>query len=239
MNERTDELKREWEARSDQLGSTERAVLSKRFPGWLNHSIHRRHISFILDNCPGKLQSVLDVGCGYGRISSELAVRFPDARFRGVDLCTRFSAEYERTVGPCFNGPIQEFTTDERFDLILVVTTLMYLTSEERTEVLEQLWSLLAPGGRLICIEPASEMFQLWRRLTGKESASPTAGTVQHFLLHQLEGELAHLERSVVREKRSVTILPYVVSTAVHHGICLEKKELDPVSSAKDMKEAR
>lgn len=230
MSTRTEELKREWDARSEQMGSTKRAVLPKRFPGWLNQSIHRRHVSFILDNCPADTRSILDVGCGYGRISGELAVQLPNARFQGVDLCTRFAEEYERTIGPCFNGPIQEFRTNERFDLILIVTTLMYLTAEEHTEVLDRLWSVLAPGGRLVCIEPASEMFILWRRLTGKESASPTGGTVGHFLQHQLNAKFAHLDCGIIGENRSVTLLPYVCSTAVHHCVSVERPPERPLS---------
>lgn len=44
MTERTDQLKKEWGERSERLGFTQRAVLFKRFPGWLNDSIHRRHV---------------------------------------------------------------------------------------------------------------------------------------------------------------------------------------------------
>jgi len=223
MTERTEQLKREWDQRSARLGSTQRAVLFKRFPGWLNQSIHRRHIRFIVDNCPSRLLRVLDVGCGYGRISVELAKRFPEASFLGVDLSTEFARHYEHHVGPCFNGPIQEFHSDDTYDLILIVTTLMYLSAEEQVEVLERLWSSLSPGGRILCIEPASELFIMWRRLTGKASASPTGGTVEHFLRHQLVDRFAGLAGSRVVEAGSVNLLPYVGATAVHHCVAIEK----------------
>lgn len=144
MTERTEQLKKEWDQRSARLGSTMRAVLFKRFPGWLNQSIHRRHIRFIADNCPSRLSQVLDVGCGYGRISIELAERFPKASFRGVDLSKEFAKHFEQNVGSCFKCPIQQFHTEETYDLILIVTTLMYLSAEEHKEVLERLWSSLA-----------------------------------------------------------------------------------------------
>jgi SAM-dependent methyltransferase len=223
MTQRTDQLKEEWEQRSNQLGSTQRAVLFKRFPGWLNQSIHRRHIRFVDNNCPAGAHNVLDVGCGYGRISLELADRRPNLSFQGVDLCTEFADNYEQHVGPCFNGPIQEFRTDDHFDVILIITTLMYLTDEERQEVLHRLWSALNPGGRILCIEPASELFLLWRRLTGKESASPTGGTVQHFLRNQLVDSLVALEGARITDTRSITLLPFVSSTAVHHCVAVEK----------------
>ena len=223
MTMRTDQLKNEWDQRSARLGSTQRAVLFKRFPGWLNQSIHRRHIRFTVDNCPARLSRVLDVGCGYGRISLELAESFPETLFYGVDLSTEFARHYEQHVGPCFNGPIQHFHPEETYDLILIITTLMYLGAEEHIEVLERLWSSLNPGGRIVCIEPASELFILWRRLTGKVSASPTGGTVEHFTWQQLADKFAHLEGSRVVGARSVHLLPSISATAVHHCVAVEK----------------
>ncbi|HSG97869.1 MAG TPA: class I SAM-dependent methyltransferase [Woeseiaceae bacterium] len=225
MTERTDQLKKEWDQRSARLGSTQRAVLFKRFPGWLNQSIHRRHVRFIADNCPSGVSRVLDVGCGYGRISIELAERFPEASFLGVDLSTEFARHYEQNVGPCFNGPIQEFHSDDTYDLILIVTTLMYLSAEEHVEVLKRLWSSLAPGGRILCVEPASELFIMWRRLTGKASASPTGGTVEHFLRQQLVDKFAHLDGRRVVGTRSVNLLPYIGATAVHHCVAVERRD--------------
>jgi SAM-dependent methyltransferase len=223
MTRRTDQLREEWDRRSAHLGSTQRAVLFKRFPDWLNRSIHRRHMRFIFDNCTAGPSRVLDVGCGYGRISVELAKRFPEARFQGVDLSAPFARHYEEHVGPCFNGPIQAFRTDETWDLVLIVTTLMYLDSHEHAEVLERLWSSLAVGGRIVCIEPASELFTLWRRLTGKASASPTGGTVEHFLQQQLVDRFAHLQDLKLVAARSVNLLPFVDATAVHHCVAVEK----------------
>ena len=223
MTDRNDNLKKEWDQRSERLGSTPRAVLFKRFPGWLNQSIHRRHMRFVVDNSPPQPSQVLDVGCGYGRISLELAKRFPGARFQGVDLSTEFALQYERHVGPCFNGPVQDYHPQGQCDLILIVTTLMYLGVEEHRDVLQRLWSCLVPGGRIVCIEPASELFVLWRRLTGKASASPTGGTVEHFLKHELVEKFAHLKGGAVLETRSLHLLPYVESTSIHHCVAIEK----------------
>ena len=224
MTERTDELKREWDERSERLGSTQRAVLFKRFPGWLNQSIHRKHVRFVVDNCPAGLSSVLDVGCGYGRVSLELIKQFPQVQFQGVDLSTEFSHHYEQNVGPCFNGAIQDFHSDERFDLVLIVTTLMYLNTREHAAVLGRLWTYLNPGGRIVCIEPASELFVNWRRLTGRESASPTGGTVEHFLKQELVDMFADLEAGRLVDSKSVTLLPFVTASSVHHAVAIEKE---------------
>lgn len=223
MSERTDQLKKEWDERSERLGFTQRAVLFKRFPGWLNDSIHRRHIRFVTDNASANSTNILDVGCGYGRISAELAARLPEAHFDGIDLCTEFAEQYEQHIGACFNGAVQDYRPDKQFQLIIIVTTLMYLTAEEQANVLRRLWSALSPGGRIVCIEPASELFNLWRGLTGKESASPTGGTVEHFLRRELVGRFTELDGAQIVASSSVSLLPMITATAVHHCVAAEK----------------
>ena len=186
-------------------------------------SVYRRHVRFDADNCPKDPNYILDVGCGYGRISAELTNRFPATQFQGVDLCTEFAEQYEQHFGLCFNGAVQDFRPDKQFQLIIIVTTLMYLTAEEQDDVLCRLWSALSPGGRVVCIEPASEIFNLWRGLTGRESASPTGGTVAHFLRQQLFDKFAQLSRARIVDEKSIKLVSVVPATAVHHCVAVEK----------------
>jgi trans-aconitate methyltransferase len=227
MSERTEQLRKEWGERSGRLGFTQRAVLFKRFPGWLNDSIHRRHIRFVADSVPANTRHILDVGCGYGRISAELQSGLPDAQFEGIDLCTEFAEQFEQCIGHCFNGPVQEYRPDKEFELIIIVTTLMYLTVDEQGGVLARLWDSLAPGGRMVAIEPASELFYLWRRLTGRESASPTGGTVEHFQRQELADSLAALDGAKIISSKSVKVVPFVSASAVHHCVAAEKPLAD------------
>lgn len=223
MSDRIDELRQAWNERSERLGLTKRAVLFKRFPGWLNESIHRRHVKFVLDHCSPSARKILDVGCGYGRISREIAAHRPGLSFQGVDLCTEFAKEYAREVGPCFDGPIQDFHSDERFDSIFIVTTLMYLDADEHEGLLQRLWSMLNSGGSIIYIEPASELFDLWRRLTGSDSASPTGGTIGHFSKQELHDKFINLEGARTSGTRSVNLLQFVAASSVHHEISVAK----------------
>lgn len=221
MTDRTEEVREAWDGRSIKLGPTKRAVLFKRFPGWLNEYIHWRHVEFVLRYCPGGRVKILDLGCGYGRISREVAQRRPGVVFQGVDLCNEFALEYRRTVGPCFHGAIQNFHTDQRFDCVLIVTALMYLSEEEQFAVLRNLRSMLEPGATIICIEPASELFVLWRRLTGRASASPTGGAVRHFSMRALQDSLLRLDGARLSGARSVRLLPFASSTSVHHAVAV------------------
>lgn len=220
---RLDRLREEWNERQQRLGSTPRAVLFKRFPGWLNAWIHRRHLLFVLANLPAGAQSLLDAGCGYGRISSGVKRRFPAMRFQGIDLSEGFSSAYEADVGPCFCGPIQEFETSERYDAILIVTLLMYLEGTEQGPILERLWSFLRPEGRLIIIEPAVEILHLWRRLTGRQFAAPTGGAVQHFDRAELGRLLLRLPGAALTDTLSLRLVPWVPQTCFHHGVAVER----------------
>ncbi|MGH9391855.1 MAG: class I SAM-dependent methyltransferase, partial [Vicinamibacteria bacterium] len=218
MSERVLELRRAWEDRERRLGSTEQAVLFKRFPRWLNHRIHRRHVDFILRNLPPHTRRLLDVGCGYGRISREVKRRFPAIAFQGIDLCPGFAAAYSREIGPCFAGPVQDFRSDGSYDAILIVTLLMYLDAAEHAPMLRRLWSLLAPGGRLLCIEPAIEMVRWWRRIMGRASASPTGGSIHHFSRPELEELLGGLEGGTLREATAIELVPLIPGTALHYA---------------------
>lgn len=219
----THELKKEWDDRHKKLGSSKRSVLFKRFPGWLNESIHRKHVKFVLSGCPQWASSFLDIGCGYGRISKEVKKKYPIAKYQGVDLCTEFAHAYERDVGPCFQGPVQQFFPKQSFDVILIVTTLMYLDVSEEKALLKRLWSSLNKSGRIICIEPASEIFALWRGMTGKPFAAPTGGIIGHSTKEILAGKFSSLEGSRVEKTMSITLVPYMKITALHHALIVTK----------------
>lgn len=223
MTRRLDQLRQDWEERQQRFGATPRAVLFKRFPRWLNAWIHRQHLRFVLAQLPAEAGSLLDVGCGYGRISLGVKRRFPAMRFQGIDLCKGFAAAYESAVGPCFHGPIQDFEPASSYDAVLVITLLMYLKPAEQDPTLERLWRLLHPGGRMIVIEPAMEMLRLWRRLTGRRFAAPTGGTVHHFGRAELEAVLRRLPGAVITATASVPPAPLVPWPPLHHGIAVER----------------
>jgi SAM-dependent methyltransferase len=152
---------RAWDERQRALGCTPRAVLFKRFPGWLNAWLHRRHVAFLLENLPLRAERILDVGCGYGRVSLAVKRERPHVAIEGVEFCAAFAEQFEKRVGRCHRVPIQEFRPEHRYEAILIVTLLMYLSEADRSQALSVLWQSLEPGGRLLCIEPAAEIAEL------------------------------------------------------------------------------
>lgn len=221
--DRIQRLKEEWEDRERQYGSTKRAVLLKRLPFWVNQYIHARHMQFIKSAIPENAKSVLDIGCGYGRVSGELKRYKPGLSFTGVEVCTGFAASYERDIGTCFCGAVEDFSSTEAFDFVILVTLLMYVRECDLPETMEKIWSFVAPGGALVCIEPAVELLNLWRRLASSGSASPTGGDVLHFRKNEMRSLFSSLPNATIVKSMSVSIVPFVSATTVHHGLVVRK----------------
>ena len=221
--DRLNALKSEWDDRARRMGPTKRSVLFKRLPGFVNESIHRRHVGFILKNIPSTAQTVLDVGCGYGRLSLEIKSAKPQISLYGVELSSEFAKSYIQDIGPCFNGPVEEFQPEHHFDVVVLVTLLMYLTAEDQIKTISKIWSFLNPGGVVICIEPAVEIVRLWRRLTGKASANPTGGTVNTYTADELWNLFSSQDGATLAAQMSVNLIPGIGSTALHHGLAVVK----------------
>ncbi len=224
MNARHLELKEEWDERARRLGFSKRAVLFKRLPGFVNRSIHNRHIDFITKQIPVDATRLLDAGCGYGRISKEIKEMRPNIEINGVELSVEFASAFEKDIGPCFNGPISEFNPESSYDVIVVVTLLMYLEDSEQLDVVNKLWSFLDTGGKLICIEPAAEIHDLWKKITRTESASPTGGTIRTYSRSGLRALFEILPGAQISDVTSVRLIRGLNITALHHGISVMKK---------------
>lgn len=216
-------IKEQWDTRQKVLGNTNRAVLFKNFPNIFNQKLHQEHLAFIKNNLPDKLTSMLDVGCGYGRLSKPLKEIFPLTEFNGVELCEEFARSYTAEVGSCYTGSLVDFNTDKQYDTILLVTILMYLTPEERQNSLKKLWKGLAPRGKLILIEPYYNFLTTWRRKFHLNYFSPTGGEVKYFRRIELEQLLKdNLTDSNLLTTRFFS-MPFSFFPRLHIGIVLEK----------------
>jgi SAM-dependent methyltransferase len=214
---------RAWDERQRSLGCTPQAVLFKRFPGWLNAWLHRRHVRFLLQNLPLRAERILDVGCGYGRVSLAVKRERPHVAIEGVEFCAAFAEQFEKRFGRCYRVPIQEFHPEHRYDAILIVTLLMYLSEADRPRVLSVLWQSLAPGGRLLCIEPAAEIVELESRLLRRREPADATSGVRCFRMAELATILQSLPGASLQGDSSIRLLPGVASSSLHHCVAAEK----------------
>ena len=72
----------EWEKRSKMFGSSPKGVLFKGLPDIFNEYIHNWQLNRILSEIDTKSKeiNILDIGCGYGRISMPILEIFPQTK---------------------------------------------------------------------------------------------------------------------------------------------------------------
>jgi SAM-dependent methyltransferase len=123
-----------------------------------------RHFPLIAEECSGA-SSVLDVGCGTGNLLERLQA-FPNLRRVGIELNQK-RADYARRTSGCeiHMVPFEEFTSDEKFDVITMMNVLSHIPSFDG--LFNTVQSLLNPGGKLILrTSEMSRKINKWSQLS-------------------------------------------------------------------------
>lgn len=152
-----------WEHRARQFASQGRglaAVCSYGMPSFYNGYIEacqRRALSPWLPRVSPGTSRALDVGCGIGRWSKELAARGHEVT--GFDLSPYMIEQARRQAGGrcAFEvGDVAALRLNRRFDFILCVTVVQHVTDSARAlESIRRLAEHLTPSGRLVMLEAA------------------------------------------------------------------------------------
>lgn len=108
-----------------------------------------RYDSFLLSLVPESAKSVLDIGCGMGRLTAKLATKSREVV--GIDLSTEMIARANEKAHPALSFICDDFLTYDfeakTFDCVITAAALHHVPIELAfPRVLE----LLTPGGRLI-----------------------------------------------------------------------------------------
>lgn len=83
------------------------------------------------------VQSVLDIGCGLGRLLTALSEAFPKARTTGVESSPYLCAEFGWQ-----SGSLPSFTTRRRHDLVICYDVLSYLEDDDAALAIKTLGTL-------------------------------------------------------------------------------------------------
>jgi trans-aconitate 2-methyltransferase len=96
-------------------------------------------------------ETVLDAGCGSGRITQALIERLPRGRVIAVDESPSMVAAARSRLGPAVDireADLLELELDEPVDAVLSTATFHWIADHER--LFRRLHALLRPGGRLV-----------------------------------------------------------------------------------------
>jgi len=219
-------LKKNWNERQKEMGSTQRSVLFKNFPTYLNDIVHATHTKFILENMPDELETALDLGCGYGRISIEIKNKHPLVSIEGVEIGDTFSEDFRKTIGSCFKGSMQDYQPRHCFDLIIIITALMYIPEIEIQKTIDKYWSFLNNGGHFICIEPYESSLIKLRKASKNKTLAPTGEQVKYFKRDELTSIFDGLPNASQVDKRFFGIIPFINTPRLHVGICYKKLKI-------------
>ncbi len=233
----------EWDSRSKRFGATLRSVLFKGLPDVVNEHLHGWHEKLVLSWIEEKEDlRVLDVGCGYGRLSLPIIKKFPDVDITGLDISENYVKLYkDHTHHPAFVAAIANMPAQlGTFDYIICVTVLMYLDDEKLEKAISQLFFHLKPKGKLILIEPhrSGILFQtgfgmliLIRNIMKRDNHGVRS---RYFTSRELESYFQNLKGNVLSERRlPVTclfflpivlvgqVLPYSITRNIYRVVSL------------------
>jgi len=217
MDDHTQQFQTFWDQRQKSLGNTPRSVLFKNLPTSINTAIHKRHVQFILNNIPESASSLLDVGCGYDRIAGEIQPERQNLKMHGIEFCEEFANKYSEHFGPCFHGSMLDYNSSETFDVILFVTTLMYIPREGTGQVIKKFWNLLNPGGILICIEPCLNFSIRFKQAITSQETHAT-----YFKKQEIPDLVKTQPKAVLSELKSFGLIPFLNWPTLHYGLAFK-----------------
>jgi len=175
------QLRDEWERRAAEKGNSNAGVLLQTLPGPLNQYLHERHAQLVIMKLLPLLPKgarLLDIGCGYGRISREIRTLRTDINLTGMDFSLTYCRLYAQYTGGAIvcadlnDPPVR----DSVADAVLCITSLMYVPSEDRKTAMSKLIRLLRPEGLALFIDPGREYLNLASRFRSRKPRYATGG---------------------------------------------------------------
>jgi SAM-dependent methyltransferase len=154
-------------------------------------------IEFTLKNISIEHKSILDIGCGIGWTSYEIAKNFPDIKIDAIDL----SANSIEIANRLFNLPNLKYqhidvTSDQfsklnnTYDLIILIDVLEHIAPNEKSKFIKKLSQILNENGMIILTYPSPE-HQMWLKDNSPAKLQPIDETISLINLLDISNELS------------------------------------------------
>lgn len=173
------DMQSSWESRAAESGKSLSGVLFRGLSEQANGAIDEWHAWIVRAVFATALEpgsSVLDLGCGYGRLSRHLLAERPDIAITGQDLSLNFCRLFNEVAPSVCGGASAIPFRDASFDGAVVVTCLMYAEKAIVPSVLSAIARVVKPGGLVLLLDPGVELQKLQLLIQRKRARSPTGG---------------------------------------------------------------
>lgn len=220
-----------WNDRSEHYGDKIEGVIFKSFPFILNKYLHEWMVGYILAEIEKKKEKldILDVGCGYGRVASELIKHNKKNRVYGVDISKTYVSLFNKSLKPFGNarvGDVKKLAFRNRqFDVALSVTTLMYmLNKKERNLAMSEIVRVTKSKGKIVLIEPnpAGQFLVTLGGLLSKKHGNSPKLTIDYTVaeIEKLVGRNKwRIEKKFGMPVFTICVLPLLASYMIHPNI--------------------
>lgn len=147
--------------------------------------------------------TLLDVGCGHGLVSNEVALRSPLVRVLGIDLSETKIASARKSVGARTNVEFRQAALEEvpesGFDAVSLIDVLYLVPEGSWTSFLGTCREKLRPGGIFVVKEVGIEPWWKFERLKLQEFMSTR-------ILRITKGDTMHFESGEELKKRLLSL---------------------------------
>lgn len=206
-----------WQERARIYKNDIRGVLFKKpYPSFVNTLFHNwsvREVQKIIK----KGDNVLDIACGWGRVTKELLSKNKNINIRGVDISKPYVEMYNKQFNPRGKGYVSSMERmpfkAKEFDKAFLIVSLMYLSKrQQQLKAINEIFRVLKPKGQFVLIErtPLMAKFDLGRILKkgGREQIS--------FTQKQIRGLIEQAKGKVVKQSYwPAKLLPLYISYTI------------------------
>jgi ubiquinone/menaquinone biosynthesis C-methylase UbiE len=153
---------------------------------------------WIYEHIDEQVETILDAGCGYGRIAIPLLTKNPNLHLVGVDASSvmlhkflQLSQEYELANRiALYNGNLSNLPVkDNCFDCVVSSAVILHVPYAEAKIIVKEIYRILKPGGKVIFSSSFPNIYNLegLQNAVYEKFKSQTNGPVRVYSRQQVE----------------------------------------------------